>query len=570
VLFAPRELPPLPPDVAHDQGAYSEWVRLREDARGTETRTTHPELALLMIAGDAPAAQVEKTLSSLGRQTSRRWLLTIAAPSRQEMDALVRACVRPRVRRRVRTLAVARGTPAGDMVRQGLAAMGGHPVALIFPGDVWAADAVAMLGSTVSPRCLVYADEDAVTSAGTHRAPRFKPDYSPDFLFSSAYVGRPMALGSEVASRLPALVAQDICAVEHECALAASEIADSVVHVAEVLCHRSETGAEQARATEGVGHLETALHRRGELLAAVVAGRVQGTYEVQRPATTASVSIVVPFRDEPRFLRSCVDSIEATTGGHDVELVLIDNGSTDLEVLTLLEQLESRDYVRLISDPRPFNWAQLNNAGAGVARGDVLLFMNNDIEARRDGWLSAVVGHAVRPDVGAVGARLIYPDGRLQHCGVVIGLIGAAGHPLLGLPEGEPGYLNMAMATRECAAVTGACLASRREVFEHLDGFDEALGVDLNDIDFCLRAGAAGFRTVYEPAAELVHHESPSRGTAGGVDDIVEFIDRWRDYISAGDPYFNPHLTRASVACELASSEEGDRWRQWHSTLVTR
>ncbi len=128
----------------------------------------------------------------------------------------------------------------------------------------------------------------------------------------------------------------------------------------------------------------------------------------------------------------------------------------------------------------------------------------------------------------------------------------------------------MAVATRECSAVTGACLASRREVFELLNGFDETLGVDLNDVDYCLRAQAAGYRTVYEPAAELVHHESPSRGTASGVGDIVRFINRWKDYISAGDPYFNRNLTRSSVTCGLASPEEEDRWNQWHSDLAAR
>src|SRR6185437_550704 len=185
---------------------------------------------------------------------------------------------------------------------------------------------------------------------------------------------------------------------------------------------------------------------------------------------------------------------------------------------TLLEQLERRSNVRVVADPRPFNWAQLNNTAARTARGDVLLFLNNDIEARRGGWLDAMVGHALRPDVWAVGARLVYPDGRLQHCGVVIGLIGAAGHPLVRLAPGEPGYLNMAAATRESSAVTGACLATRRELFELLDGFDESLGIDLNDVDFCLRTIAAGYRVVYEPRAELVHYESPSRGTAGGVE----------------------------------------------------
>ena len=161
----------------------------------------------------------------------------------------------------------------------------------------------------------------------------------------------------------------------------------------------------------------------------------------------------------------------------------------------------------------------------------------------------------------------MYPDGRLQHCGVVVGLTGAAGHPLAGLAPDAPGYLHMAVATRECSAVTGACLATRREVFEELGGFDEQLGVDLNDIDFCLRAARHGFRTLYEPTAELVHHESPSRGTAGGTEDVVNFLRQWKGYITEGDPYFSQRLTRADPSCGLARDDEEDAWSRWHSTL---
>ena len=199
------------------------------------------------------------------------------------------------------------------------------------------------------------------------------------------------------------------------------------------------------------------------------------------------MSILIPFRDEPRLLRTCVDSLAATTSTHtSLELVLIDNGSSDPETLTLVERLADSPDVRVLTDPRPFNWAALNNAGALVARGDILVFLNNDIEAHQSGWLSALCAQALRPDVGAAGARLLYPDRRLQHCGLVVGLTGAAGHVLGGLPEEAPGYLHMATAARECSAVTGACLATRRTVFELLGGFDETLGVDLNDVDYCL------------------------------------------------------------------------------------
>ena len=219
----------------------------------------------------------------------------------------------------------------------------------------------------------------------------------------------------------------------------------------------------------------------------------------------------------------------------------------------------------VLPDARPFNWSELNNAAARLATGDVLLFLNNDIEACEVGWIDLLAAQAMRPEVGAVGARLLYPDQRLQHCGVVIGMGGAADHVLAGLDEGEPGYLRMATSTREVASVTGACLATRRTVFEALGGFDDALGVDLNDIDYCLRAQRSGLQVLYEANAELIHHESPSRGFAGSTRDIIKFIERWKASILSGDPFLNPHLTRMDRSCALRGPNEEEWWRQWYA-----
>ena len=445
--------------------------------------------------------------------------------------------------------------------------MAGPPenaVGLLFPGDTWAPDAVALLGAAASPDGVAYADEDRVTGEGEHVAPSLKPDHSPDLLVSTAFVGRPLAFGARLAGRLDDLVATDLASLEHECALSVCQAAERVTHVPEVLCHRSVPPVPPS----GDGYLLGFIRPGGEQ-ATLRAGRGPGTFRVERtPPPGTAVSVIVPFRDQPRFLRTCVDSVRATVGDLSLELVLVDNGTTDPEALTLVERLAGQSGVHVLRDDRPFNWAQLNNAGAHAAGGDVLVFLNNDIEARRAGWLEALCGHALRPDVAAVGARLLYPDRRLQHCGVVIGLGGAAGHPLVGLPADEAGYLHMATATRECSAVTGACMATRRELFAELGGFDETLGVDLNDVDFCLRAATKGFRTIYEPEAELIHYESPSRGTAGGVGDIVRFIERWRGYIDARDPYLNVHLTRADASCRLADDHEDEGWNQWFSTVA--
>jgi O-antigen biosynthesis protein len=573
VLYAPRALPPLPPDVSQDPGAYAAWSTAREAERARATASSRKaDLCLVMPVADAETdiAGLRRTFDSLRRQRGG-WSLTVVTPEDElrKTQRLVHACTSLRDRRRVRVLGAGGSASDRDLLGIGIATCQGLPKALVFSGDVWAPDATALLSAALTPTNVVYADEDALLADGTPTAPRLKPDFSPEFLLTSAYLGRPLAMGSMVADHLPRLVATGAAALEHECALAATEVADAVVHIPEVLCHRSDPPCRAG--APSVRHVEEALRRRHDDATVATVPGSHG-YRVVRPDHTGvPVSILIPFRDEPRLLRTCVDSISATTALHaSIEIVLIDNGSSDPETLTLVARLAESPDVCVLTDPRPFNWAALNNAGARAARGDVLVFLNNDVEAHRTGWLSALCTQALRPDVGAAGARLLYPDHRLQHCGLVVGLTGAAGHVLGGLPEDEPGYLGMATTARECSAVTGACLATRRAVFEQLQGFDETLGVDLNDVDYCLRAAAEGLRTLYEPAAELIHHESPSRGTAGGVGDVLNFVDRWKGYISAGDRYFNPHLTRADPSCGFARPGEEDDWNRWYATLTMR
>ncbi|HVT42724.1 MAG TPA: glycosyltransferase family 2 protein [Acidimicrobiales bacterium] len=541
VLFAPRELPPLAPDVSQDHSRYPAWARRREQQRRRSARRARqPLLGLILIVADESPDAITMTLGSLRGQTATRWRMAVVVPDERatEIESLLRAAGR-RLRRRASVLpADARSTTAA----RAAVGIGNHQgaVALLFPGDVWAPDAVACLAGGLGPLGTVYADEDRLQGDGSLAAPRLKPGYSPDFLTATGYVGRPLAMDASVAQRVAGAAAAGEAATERDVALVACGAAESVVHVPEVLCHRfspPDGSGPQPAATPAVWPVP--------------------------PGLTATV--LIPFRDGATLLRACVDSITATTGDLRTEFVLIDNGSTDPETMTLLDRLAGRSDVILVRDERVFNWAALNNVGARAATGDVLVFVNNDIEVHRPGWLHALCGHAVRPEIGAVGARLLYPDGRLQHCGLVLGLGGAAGHPLAGLAADEPGYLQMATATRECSAVTGACLATRRAVFDELGGFDESLGVDLNDVDYCLRAGTAGYRTIFEPRAELTHYESPSRGTAGGVGDIVNFVERWRNALAGGDPYYSPHLTRADGSCALAGPDEADAWERWYA-----
>jgi GT2 family glycosyltransferase len=574
VLFAHRVLPALRPDVAHDLDSYTEWMQRREAWRPGQfvPRPDAEALNLVLVITGEPTPDTVQTLHALARQTTAHWTLTVVVrnSSHTAFTALLGVSGLHRTSQRVRVETTDDSAAPAHMLSRGLAVNAGAPVALLFPGDVWAPDAVAQLASSLTPLGVVYADEDAVTAAGAYEDPRLKPSYSPEFLLSSSYIGRPLAIGSGIVLQVGPSDA-GLPELEHDLALRACEGARQVVHLPEVLCHRRADAPPAPDAPgsggSGVGHVADALLRRGEN-AEVAPGLLPDTYRIRRRTTVpVATTIVIPFRDEPRLTRTCIESIDATRGAGRVDFVLVDNGSVQPETQTLLERLARRDDVVVVADSRPFNWSALNNAAVAQARGDVLLFLNNDIEARQPGWLDVLALQAMRPHVGAVGARLLYPDGRLQHCGVVIGVGGAADHLLAGLDGRQPGYLNMAVASRESAAVTGACLATRREVFDKLGGFDESLGVDLNDIDYCLRAQREGMTVLYEAGAELIHHESPSRGFAGGARDIRRFIDRWRASILAGDPYLSPHLTRKDSSCALRGADEAEWWHRWYASI---
>ena len=569
MLFAPRELPPLRLDVAQDAGRYDVWVREREAARcdRRDLRVPGRPLHVVMVVDGRPPPETAESLGSLHAQMYADFRLSVAHrhPWRKEVTALLEASA---ISPPFDIVVLGEASDFSQLLDSALATGAQDDLALIYPGDVWAPDTVAQLSTALAEADVVYADEDCIDSAGMHVQPRLKPSFSPEFLLHTDCVGRPLAMSADVAGRLPEASAGTLAARDHDLALRACETAHSVHHISEVLCHRRVGRPFSAAETiEDRRHVDSALGRRKER-ARVLPAVAPGTLQILRtPEVVRSASIIIPFRDEPRFLRSCVDSIERTKGYVVPEYILIDNGSDQPETTTLVERLGSRPDVHVLRDDRPFNWAKLNNAAAAQATGDVLVFLNNDIEARTPGWLDALCAQVERPEIGVVGARLLYPDHRVQHCGAVIGLGGAAGHLFVGLGEDLPGYLDMAVTTRECSAVTGACLATRRSVFADLGGFDESLGIDLNDIDYCLRIWGSGRRVLYESTAELLHHESPSRGTAGDVRDIVRFVERWKGSIVAGDPYLNPHLTRVDSSCALRDPGEDVWWQTWHAGL---
>ena len=267
------------------------------------------------------------------------------------------------------------------------------------------------------------------------------------------------------------------------------------------------------------------------------------------PSPPPRVSLIIPTRDGADVLATCVRSIRALTRYPDYEIVIVDNGSVQDETKRLFAELAADPAIRILARPEPFNFSRLNNAAAREATGSILALVNNDIEVTHGEWLGEMVALAVQQGVGCVGARLLYPDGRLQHGGVVIGLGGVAGHAHRFVRADDPGYLQRLRAVHEVSAVTAACLAIRREVFDAVGGLDEELTVAFNDVDFCLKVRAAGYRNLWTPFAELIHHESASRGrdltpvkARRFADEYATMQRRWGAQL-LNDPYYSPHLT---------------------------
>ncbi|MFY9294245.1 MAG: glycosyltransferase family 2 protein, partial [Methylorubrum rhodinum] len=286
----------------------------------------------------------------------------------------------------------------------------------------------------------------------------------------------------------------------------------------------------------------------------------QGFNRLVRPLPEPAplVSVVIPTRDRAELLAVALDGLFSGTDYPALEAIVVDNDSREEATAALFARYVAEPRLRVLPVPGPFNFSDLSNRGAAAARGGVLLFLNNDIAVMEPGWLAELVSIACEPDVGAVGAKLLYPDGTLQHGGIVLGIGGVAGHSHLGIAGDAPGYFARMQLTQEVSAVTGACLAIRAEVFSQVGGFDAAaLAVAFNDVDLCLRLRAAGYRNVWTPFARLVHHESMSRGPEDTPEKRARFEaesrvmrERWGAELRS-DPYYNPNLSRASAHFRL-------------------
>lgn len=378
-------------------------------------------------------------------------------------------------------------------------------VILLYEGDVLEPEAILLLqralaGTSATEALIAYFDHDEVDDQGQLHSPHLKPAFNLDLLLSTPYMGRVLAVRTDWAQ--PVLeeaggIFDVVCAYRLMLQALRDAGPTGFVHVPAVLAHlTSEVPAAFVQTSETWQELAQVLQTHLELTAPgahLREGPGPGTFHVVYPLErTPLVSIVIPTRDQLPFLSRCIDSLFSNTDYPAFEILIVDNDSQTHEAREFLAGLVAlgTDQIRVLSAPGPFNFSRMNNLAVAQARGELILLLNNDTAALQADWLGHMVRHALRDDVGIVGARLLYPDGKVQHAGVIMGLRGPAEHPCLGLENTEPGYLFRAQVTQNFSAVTAACLLVSKAVYEEVGGLDETtFGVSYNDIDFCLRVG---------------------------------------------------------------------------------
>lgn len=526
--------------------SYAGWVARTEPsardlaAQRMTSDTRSRTFSIVTVVSGSHRGLADDTIASVLGQTHTAWEWIVVSP-----NATINA---PHLTSdgRIRIVAGPAASESDTLITAFAAARGEFAL-LLGPSDTLSASALFEIASALERRPdldVVYSDEDFLADAtGERHRPRFKPDWSPDRLLSGNYVGRLAAM------RISTVVAAGgwagpAASGEWELWLRLSRAGAHFGRIPRCLYHRRSGEGEPAIATP-----EADAILRGHFSALGLTASSTPSAAGPRPTWTVQgsplVSVVIPNRNAATVLRQCVTGLLERTRHDHLELIVVDNGSTESEALDLYHTLESGGRTRIVTFDRPFNFSAACNAGAGAASGDLLLFLNNDVEVMDPEWLDELIRWAQRSEVGVVGAQLLYPDRLIQHAGVVFGL-GLVGHIFARAAEGTSSLFGSPASYRNYSAVTGACHMMRRDVFDRLGGYDERFRLSFSDVVFCMEAWRAGYRVVYTPYARLIHHESYTRERQDSQDDIAMLARYLEDRGFVEDPFFHPELDPTS------------------------
>jgi GT2 family glycosyltransferase len=549
-----------------EPSAYESWLHDHEPT--VEVLADGPLVSVVMPTCDTPELFLREVIDSVCAQTYQNWELCICDDAsklthvrRMLEDATARE---PRIRVSYRSERGGIANATNDALK--LAA--GTYVAFLDHDDLLHAEALASVAATFARTSadIVYTDHDCITEEGTRRLPYFKPDWSLDLFLSQMYLGHLVVFRRDLVARLGGLRSEMDGSQDYDLVLRCLAENAQIAHVPRVLYHwRQHSGSTSANADSkpyahhaGRNALQSYLDRKWPG-AEARDGTYMFCYDVHYKLDTPEplVSIIIPTRDRVDLLDVCISSLREISAYKNFEILVVDNGSVEPETAQWLERMSQQPDFRVIPADMPFNWSALNNLAAREAKGEVLLFLNNDTEIFEPDWLNRLVDNALRPDVGVCGPLLLYADKTIQHAGVVVGMGGWADHVFKGLPATHmQNYFTSPVMRRNVLAVTGACLAIERSKFDAIGGFDESFLICGSDVEICLRAFHSGLVNVYVPESRLVHHESKSRDPHDIAEsDFIRSEEAYHPYRTGGDPYFNPNLDPMSCIPRLRSRQ---------------
>lgn len=533
--------------------------RLRNAAAGFGYR---PTMSVVVPVYNPEPEWLRWALDSVLRQIYPNWELCICddASTRDEVRDVLSGYERLDERVKVAYLPENSGISAASNKAVSLAE--GEFVVLLDHDDELPPEALFEVVKLLQERPeadLIYSDVDKIDEAGNRSGPNFKPGWSPELLLSSNYISHLGVFRRSILEGVGGFRSEFDGCQDYDLTLRFTERSDNVHHIPKILYHWRMVEGSIALSADNKDYIRKAVHRaladtlcRRGLRGTVEDGLIPNRFRVRFAIEDQpKVSVVIPTRDNLSMLRRCVESIERLTTYPEYEILILDNDSSDPETVEYLSATPHR----VIPFREEFNYSKVNNFAASLADGEHLLLLNDDTEVISGGWMEAMLEHAQRAGVGAVGAKLVYPDGLIQHAGVLTGVghswvPAVATHSHQHHPADLPGYVGTVSVVRNYSAVTAACMMVPKSVFEEVGGFDEEnLGVVYNDVDLCLRLRERGYRIVYTPYAELCHHESVSRG--GGTSEEARYMrERWGDTLDA-DPYYNPNFSSGESDFDL-------------------
>lgn len=561
---------------------YSMWIEKVEVPKtpteknivSIDSGSKRPQISVIMPTYNSDVELLNAAIQSVFTQSYSNWQLCIADDG-SDSDT-TKAAIKFWADRddRITTVFGQEGSGIASNTNSGLQLATGDFCVFLDHDDLLADHALYEIAKVVieNPELkLVYSDEDKIDSTGARVDPHFKPDWNPDLLLSQNYICHLMALRRDVIQQVGGFRTGFDGSQDHELLLRVMEVvtSDEVHHIQKILYHwRMAEGSTSATASaknyttdSGVAAISDHLTRTGSL-ATVERGKYPNTYRVRWPIPSKppKVSIIIPTRDRLDILSQCIGSVLQRTDYPDYEIIVVDNESTDPATLDYFEQLKAQNNVRIIEFSGEFNYSAINNFAVENAQGSVITLMNNDIEVIEEGWLREMVSHALRPDVGCVGAKLLYKNNMIQHAGVILGIGGVAGHGHKYFDAESAGYFSRLHLAQNMSAVTAACLTIEKRLYKQVDGLNETdLKVAFNDVDLCLRIGSLGLRNVWTPYALLYHHESVSRGHENTQEKQIRFKrealymqKQWGEILGA-DPAYNRNLTLVREDFSLAA-----------------